>query len=253
MAYAFVQAAHNADWSSTTATTLTCSYGSNVTAGNLLVAVLTWADAGASEDVSSITDSRSTSWATCPSALIRDTSNAQMFAIWYGIAGGSGANTITVTYPGSRNFKGVSVGEFSVSGQVPTLESSGGQVNASGTSQPSGSISVTNNGALIVSGTVRTTGGADAFTVSQTTLSNTGVADNQASQYEIQTTAATTAGNFTYGGAGIGIVGYAVFYLASAASAALTGTATASITEADIVTGGKTLIITLTGDTWIAS
>lgn len=37
------------------------------------------------------------------------------------------------------------------------------------------------------------------------------------------------------------------------ASAAITGTATASITEADVVTGGKTIIITLTGDTFIAA
>ena len=37
------------------------------------------------------------------------------------------------------------------------------------------------------------------------------------------------------------------------ASAVLTGTITASVTEADIVAGGKTLIITLTGDTWIAA
>ncbi|MEK7584567.1 MAG: hypothetical protein AAB490_04955, partial [Patescibacteria group bacterium] len=36
-------------------------------------------------------------------------------------------------------------------------------------------------------------------------------------------------------------------------SAALTGTATASITEADIVTGGKTIILTLTNDTWVAA
>lgn len=37
------------------------------------------------------------------------------------------------------------------------------------------------------------------------------------------------------------------------ASAALTGTITPTVTEADIVTGGNTLIITLTGDTWIAA
>jgi hypothetical protein len=37
------------------------------------------------------------------------------------------------------------------------------------------------------------------------------------------------------------------------ATAALTGTATASITEADIVTGGKTIILTLTGDTWVTA
>jgi hypothetical protein len=36
-------------------------------------------------------------------------------------------------------------------------------------------------------------------------------------------------------------------------TAVLTGTATASITEADIVTGAKTIIITLTGDTWVAA
>lgn len=35
--------------------------------------------------------------------------------------------------------------------------------------------------------------------------------------------------------------------------ATLSGTVTASITEADIVTGGKTIILTLTGDTWIAA
>ena len=35
--------------------------------------------------------------------------------------------------------------------------------------------------------------------------------------------------------------------------AALTGTALAGITEADIVAGGKTIIITLTSDTWVAA
>ena len=39
----------------------------------------------------------------------------------------------------------------------------------------------------------------------------------------------------------------------TAASAALTGTLTAGVNEADIVTGGKTLIITLTGATWVAA
>ena len=35
-------------------------------------------------------------------------------------------------------------------------------------------------------------------------------------------------------------------------TAVVTGTITASVNETDIVTGGKTIIITLTGDTWIA-
>lgn len=40
---------------------------------------------------------------------------------------------------------------------------------------------------------------------------------------------------------------------ASGASVVLTGTITASVTEADIVAGGKTAILTLTGDTWIVA
>ena len=36
-------------------------------------------------------------------------------------------------------------------------------------------------------------------------------------------------------------------------SAAITGTATANIAEADVVAGGKTIIITLTSDTWVAA
>lgn len=36
-------------------------------------------------------------------------------------------------------------------------------------------------------------------------------------------------------------------------TAAITGTATASISETDIVTGGKTIIITLNGAGWVAS
>ena len=37
------------------------------------------------------------------------------------------------------------------------------------------------------------------------------------------------------------------------ASAVVTGTITASVTENDIVAGGKTIIIILTNDTWIAA
>lgn len=42
-------------------------------------------------------------------------------------------------------------------------------------------------------------------------------------------------------------------YTAPAVSAAITGTAQPTSTEAQIVAGGRTIIITLTGDTWVAS
>ena len=37
------------------------------------------------------------------------------------------------------------------------------------------------------------------------------------------------------------------------ATVTLSGTVTTTITEADIVTGGRTIILTLSGDTWVAS
>ena len=43
---------------------------------------------------------------------------------------------------------------------------------------------------------------------------------------------------------------YALYVASSSVS--LSGTATNSITETDVVSGGKTVILTLTGDTWIA-
>lgn len=43
------------------------------------------------------------------------------------------------------------------------------------------------------------------------------------------------------------------FIPAASATAAITGTATASIDEDDVTAGGKTIIITLTGDTWKAA
>lgn len=46
---------------------------------------------------------------------------------------------------------------------------------------------------------------------------------------------------------------WAVYAYKSNVAAAVTGTITAAATEADIRAGGKTIIITLTGDTWVAS
>lgn len=46
---------------------------------------------------------------------------------------------------------------------------------------------------------------------------------------------------------------YAIYALVAPISAAVTGTATSTIGEADVVAGGKTIVITLTNDTWKAA
>lgn len=72
------------------------------------------------------------------------------------------------------------------------------------------------------------------------------------SEYKL---AGSTAVNYTWGtdGQGGAFGGVGVEIKIAPATAAVTGTATASITESDVVTGGKTLVITLSGDTFIAS
>ena len=67
--------------------------------------------------------------------------------------------------------------------------------------------------------------------------------------------AAQTTLNNPYGGGAVADSDgmYAIYALVAPISAAITGTITSSTTEADIVAGGKTLIITLTNDTWIAA
>jgi len=49
-----------------------------------------------------------------------------------------------------------------------------------------------------------------------------------------------------------GQIYFGEYYPANAATATLSGTVTTA-TETDIVAGGKTIILTLTGDTWIAA
>lgn len=55
-------------------------------------------------------------------------------------------------------------------------------------------------------------------------------------------------------GSNVGYLGSSgIIETVSTITAALTGTAVPTQTEDDIVTGGKTIIITLTGDTWVAA
>jgi len=58
---------------------------------------------------------------------------------------------------------------------------------------------------------------------------------------------------FTLGPGGIFTRRRQIFFSIDQITAAITGTATVGIVESDIVDGGKTIIITLTGDTWVAS
>ena len=77
------------------------------------------------------------------------------------------------------------------------------------------------------------------------TIESTAVADNDTLDFRVLRNGTTTGLTYT--------LTPRITIEESTTSAVITGTITPSATEADIVAGGKTLIITLTGDTWIAA
>jgi len=93
------------------------------------------------------------------------------------------------------------------------------------------------------------TGGDWASVASAGTSSGTDAASNL-NTAAIASPGTIDGGTMTITSMAWGVIGFA---LIPAISAAVTGTITASVGEADIVTGGKTTIITLTQDHWIAA
>ena len=173
--------------------------------------------------------------------------------LWYLIAPATGANTLTITYTGSVT-RGCA-GAISLT-------------NADQSSQPDA-----HNGA---------TGDSTTPSVSVTTVKDQSwiidaVQHNDATTFNSANTGQFIQWNIDQGTLGSGGGSYRETHLAgiiamgwtqgtsdkwtiSAASfkplgvtAAITGTITSSTTETDIVNGGKTIIITLSNDTWVAT
>lgn len=93
------------------------AYGSNVTAGNvLMVGIATFRSAGSGATISSVTDTLSNSWARCVEATFNSVGSGDdsvCIAIWatQSIAAG-GACTVTVT-PNANAFMGIVIAEAS--------------------------------------------------------------------------------------------------------------------------------------------
>lgn len=72
-------------------------------------------------------------------------------------------------------------------------------------------------------------------------------------QYKIVSSTASDTADWTWASAAPTLKALMSLKVTAGVSAALSGTAIGGITEADVVAGGKTIIITLTGDTFIAN
>ncbi len=146
---------------------------------------------------------------------------------------------------------------FSGAHASPFDQQTGAVSSGSASTLATGSLTPSEDNCLVVAGLGHEVNSAGAVSINggftATTEAYVGsTSEGSGCAYLIQTSAASANPTWNVtNNTGIAAT-LATFKAAATASAALTGTATASITESDIVAGGKTLIITLSGDTFIA-
>lgn len=174
MAWAHVQSTSVAN--TTPAGSNNLSYGSNVTAGNLLVVVAATYVATGSQVVPNggVTDSQGNTYTRQTNADgITDAGGS--LSVHTALAGSTGACTVTVNATGSSDYHSISIHEFSgISSATPEAVNS--QRNAAATSAPSPSISSSSANALIF--------GAMSYTGAVTTISTAATGYTQRTEGE---------------------------------------------------------------------
>lgn len=168
----------------------------------------------------------------------------------------TGTHDLVITY--STSASGMQTGIVGLTGvhqtigsayrTVPTITSGGGST------QPSITVTASASGDLCIDVCVVS---AATITVDASQSSRVEVDDifGSSTSWGISTESASGASTvMSWTGNTTNSIGAAALVPASLnVSAALTGTATASINEGDIVTGGKTVILTLTDETYVAA
>ena len=236
---------HNEDGSGGTATTIAVTRN-GIVAGNLVVVMVTC------DDVQTITNvSDGTTTISTADVALDWTAGTQRMA-FYSFPNHPGGNkTFTATFSSAVDYRGIEVVELSGADTVAPF---------------AGSASATGNSTTPATGNVSPTPSADGCYILAVAFGSGGQTPTPSGSYTellhetvlqdslsglAQATAAATGATWTIGTAATwGAI--AAVYKPRTVNAVLSGTALSSITEADIVAGGKTIIITLTGDRWIA-
>lgn len=173
-------------------TTIALAYGSNVTAGNLLVCYIY-----ASHGISGVADSRSQTF----TSAVNVTDNATYsLAIFYYPNTTGGADTVTVTFLGAITYASLQCSEYSgVATSSPLDQTTSNSQTDPGTATDavtSGNVTTTTNGQLILGWTVAVDG---TSTVSAGTsyTGRTNVFGDTIHEDLVQTSAGSIAATFT--------------------------------------------------------
>lgn len=135
------------------ASSISRSFPSGVSQGNLLVVAVTWGD---NRVLNSCTDTRGNVYSVAVQR--NDSANSQSAAICYTMSGSAGSNTVTANFSGSATYRRIVVAEYSGAASALPLDVATGQ-NISGSSGSSNSLTsgtevTSQNKTLIVGATI---------------------------------------------------------------------------------------------------
>ena len=129
-----------------TATTISATFSSPVTAGNTIILAITW---GYPESISSITDTLGNIYYDSGATIYTEAMD-QTTAIWYANNSLGGSDTITVTFGGSVPWRGLYAVEYSGLAKQDILDDTAANGATSGTADP-GTITPTEDNELVFS------------------------------------------------------------------------------------------------------
>lgn len=222
-------------------TVISLAFVSDTTAGNATIVGL----GSAGGTFTSITDTDSNTYST---PLVADPSSGAFEREAHAVNINGGALTVSGNFSASAGALGLCIHEYSgIATSSPVRQST--TATAFGTSVTTSSITIQNGDILVAVGSTETSQ-TKTFNASYTTRRN-----DTGNSGQISADRSPGAGSYTADFSGGGTTNYMLILVGfkPAVSCAITGTITSSITEADIVSGGKTIIATLTNDTYVSN
>jgi hypothetical protein len=221
------------------------AFTSNVAAGSLIVVAVSVAT---NTETATCAGSRNGSFTLAVGPTRNGSLGGSEFSCWIFFFPNSaaGSETVTVTFSASLPYRRLNILEYSGIATSSALDGSAENIGATGTAD-SGSDSTSVANELIFGYGLQDAGDITAGTGFTPRTEADGY-----DQTEDKNGVTAGSYNATFGGSSARWIAQMATFKQPAEGGVVTGTATASITEADVVTGGKEIIITLTGDTFIA-
>lgn len=206
MAIAFVQKGSALATGAAGNTVVSCAYGSNVVAGNLLVAAVFLGDPSTTPAVASVADTQSNTWNSATISRTGGTSNSTV-QIYFAIAGSSASCNVSATISGAASTSGFAIHIFEFSGTaLSSVQDGSGASALTVSTSPSVTLTVASSGSLIVAAANNSAGTptvGSGYTAGPTPQ-NPWSADQ--SEYNVNVSSGSIAAGFTTSGGGTGLV-----------------------------------------------